>query len=266
MTIQNIQNSDIDRLKELQPEGWTDIRSYFYYYSASNWCNPLKIVENNKIIAVGTTIKHPDTAWLAHIIVHPEFRNRGLGREIAGSLIERLDNEGYQTVYLDATDMGFPVYKKLGFEVETDYIHLDGECIDLFLNDPSTVVPYLEQYREDLLQLDWQISGENRAAILSGNLASSLLYLENGLVKGAYFPHLFDGFILAEHPLAGTELMKIRMRTRNTARLPVENKHAANFLLQHSYKHMRNSKRMVRGMKRPWKPEGIYNRISGGLG
>lgn len=266
MKIESIQNADIDGLRELQPEGWTDIRPYFYFYSASDLCNPLKIVENNKIVAVGTTIQHPDTAWLAHIIVHPDFRNRGLGREIAGSLVQGLDNDHYRTIYLDATDMGYPVYKKLGFEVETDYIHLDGEYTDLFLNDPSAVIPYHERYRKDIFKLDLLVSDEDRRGILSDHLKPSLLYVENGLLRGAYFPSMFDGFILADNVSAGTELMKIRMRTKNTARFPAGNQHAVNFLLQNNYRHVRNSKRMIRGVKREWKADGIYNRISGGLG
>src|SRR6476660_665890 len=117
MEIKDLENVDIDLLKALQPETWTDIRPYFYYYSASNFCRPLKICENAKVIAVGTNIQHQDSAWLAHIIVHPEYRNRGLGREMASALIDNLDTKRFSTIYLDATDMGYPVYRKLGFEV-----------------------------------------------------------------------------------------------------------------------------------------------------
>ncbi len=266
MSLQKIADRDIDGLKELQPEGWTDIRPYFYYYSASGFCQPLKITSGNKIIAIGTTIEHEETAWLAHIVVHPEFRNQGLGREIASGLIESLDKDKYKTVYLDATDMGYPVYKKLGFEIETEYIHLDGECLNQQLANPASVIPFHEGYRDQLLGLDKLTSGENRLKVLQDHLTNSLLFISDDKLLGAYFPKLFDGFILARDPHAGTELMKLRMRTANSARFPITNQIASNFLLANGYKQVRTSKRMKLGNTRKWQAEGIFNRISGGLG
>lgn len=60
--------------------------------------------------------------------------------------------------------------------------------------------------------------------------------------------------------------MKLRIRTENTARFPINNTSAINFLLDNNYKEVRTSKRMRLGEKRAWKPENIFNRISGGLG
>ena len=266
MKINAIENKDIDHLDDLQPAGWEDIRPYFYYYSCSDSCEPIKISDGNKIAAIGTSIRHPDTAWLAHVIVHPEFRNQGLGKQLTSALLDRLDPGIFKTVYLDATDMGFPVYKKIGFEIETEYIHLDGELRELHLRDPAPVVPYQEKYRTEVLQLDQASSGENRELIFNDHLKSSLLYLSEGKVRGAYFPGFFDRNIMADLPEAGTELMKIRMRTKNTARFPITNQTGVNFLLQNGYKEVRTSRRMVLGTKREWKPENNFNRISGGLG
>lgn len=266
MSLQKVDNRDIDDLIELQPEGWTDIRPYFYYYSGSEFCQALKITSENKIIAVGTTIEHEETAWLAHIIVHPEFRNRGLGAEIASGLIGSLDKTQYKTIYLDATDMGYPVYKKLGFEIETEYIHLDGDYADNPLTNPAALIPFHERYRDRLLELDKLISGENRLKVLQDHLVTALLYIADDKLLGAYFPKLFDGFILAIDPHAGTELMKLRMRATNSARFPITNQTASNFLLNNGYKQIRTSKRMILGEKRKWQSDRIFNRISGGLG
>ncbi len=266
MKIQTLENKDIDILNELQPQGWGDIRPYFYYYSASVFCNPIKITDGKKITAIGTTIQHLDTVWLAHIAVHPEFRNQGLGKALTSALMESLDPEIFKTIYLDATDLGYPVYKKLGFELEMEYIHMEGEYTDLHLRDPESVIPYHEKYRMEVLELDKSTSGENRTIILNEYLKTSLLYLSKGKVRGAYFPGLFDKFILADDPEAGTELMKLRMRTKNTARLPVANESAINFLIENGYKKVRTSRKMRLGKKLEWKAENIYNRISGGLG
>jgi GNAT superfamily N-acetyltransferase len=266
MEVETIKIADIDLLKELQPDNWTDIRPYFYFYSASYFCQPLKISENGKVIAVGTNIQHQDSAWLAHIIVHPEHRNRGLGKEMASALIKDLDSARFRTIFLDATDMGYPVYKKLGFEVETEYIHLEGKQTDQYLSDPATVVPFHNIYKDELLALDMEFSAEDRMKLLEPHLNSSLLYISQNQVHGAYFPTLFDGFVLAAYPLAGTELLKIRMRNKSTARFPSENQACVDFLLANSYKVTGTSKRMILGEKRNWNGKGIFNRISGGLG
>ncbi len=266
MKIQNLENSDIDLLKELQPETWTDIRPYFYYYSASDFCQPLKISENGKIIAVGTTIQHQDSAWLAHIIVHPWNRNMGLGRKMASELINSLNREKFTTIYLDATEMGYPVYKKLGFEIETEYIHLEGKHTDQYLLDPVAIIPFHSDHKAELLAMDRRISAEDRINVLEPHLQSSLVYVSKGKVLGAYFPSLLDGFVLALNKLAGTELMKIRMRHTYTARFPFTNQHCINFLLGQGYNITGASKRMFLGKKRDWDGKGIFHRISGGLG
>jgi len=266
MKAERIQTQDIDLLNELQPQGWEDIRTYFYYYVSSPSCDPIKICVGNTIAAVGTTIRHPDSAWLAHVIVHPDFRNQGIGQKLTEALINRLDSEKIKTVYLDATDMGFPVYRKIGFEVETEYIHLDGELINKNLKDSNSVVPFLDEYRDAILQLDRQTSGENRDLILNDHLKSSLIYLKEGIVRGVYFPHFFEQAIIANDPEAGTELMKLRMRVKNKFRFPVENQSGINFLLQHNYQKIRTSRKMILGLKREYFGEYNYNRISGGIG
>ncbi|SDM93320.1 Acetyltransferase (GNAT) domain-containing protein [Daejeonella rubra] len=266
MKIQTIDSRDIDLLNILQPQGWEDIRPYFYYYISSPSCDPIKISIGNKIAAVGTTIRHPDTAWLAHVIVHPDFRNQGLGQKLTEALIGRLDYEKIKTVYLDATDMGFPVYRKIGFEVETEYIHLDGELINQNLKDPAAVIPFQEKYRDKILQLDKQTSGENRGLIINDHLKSSLIYLKEGIVSGVYFPHFFEQAIIANDPEAGTELMKLRMRIKNKFRFPLGNQSGINFLIQNNYQKMRTSRKMILGLRREYFGEFNYNRISGGLG
>lgn len=266
MDIKELKSADIDSLKELQPDTWTDIRPYFYFYSASHFCQPLKIAENNKIIAVGTNIQHRDSAWLAHVIVHPEHRNRGLGGKIASALITGLDKKRFSSIYLDATDLGFPVYKKLGFEVETEYIHLAGENTDQYLLKPDAIIPFRDEFREELLALDKLVSAEDRIEVLEPHLRFSLLYVAAGRVEGAYFPSLLDGFVLAINPRAGTELMKIRMRNKPSARFPSVNEDCTLFLKENGYKVTGSSKRMILGKTRDWNGKGIYHRISGGLG
>jgi hypothetical protein len=50
MIIEEIQNQDIDQLNLLQPVDWADIRPYFYYYSSSSFCEPIKISDEKGLL------------------------------------------------------------------------------------------------------------------------------------------------------------------------------------------------------------------------
>lgn len=62
MKIQEIKLSETDKLKELQPEGWPDIIPKFEFYIKSDFYFPIKATIENKIIGIGTTIIHGDSA------------------------------------------------------------------------------------------------------------------------------------------------------------------------------------------------------------
>ena len=62
--------------------------------------------------------------WLAHINVQPGNRNHGLGKLITQFLVDEAQAKNCDTIYLIATDLCEPVYKKVGFETETDYLFL----------------------------------------------------------------------------------------------------------------------------------------------
>jgi ribosomal protein S18 acetylase RimI-like enzyme len=266
MTVKPLQYEDIPNLEALQPPGWGDIRANFQYHTQSPICDPLKVVIDDKIAGVGTAIRHTDTAWLAMIIVDPAYRNRGAGKAITKALIDNLDEKHYKTIQLDATDLGYPVYLKNGFQVQTEYMHFNCENYIREQAISPFIVPFHEQLRKDILELDRRISGEGRAATLELYISTSFLYVENNNVQGFYIPALYDGVIIADNDTAGIELMKLRLKTKQMASVPVDNKAAIEFLRSHPFEYVRTSRRMIRGEKRKWKPEGIFNRISGALG
>ncbi len=68
-----------------------------------------------------------NTAWLAHIIVDPEYRKRGIGSLIVCQLLDFLKNSGCETVSLIATELGYSVYKKAGFVEQTEYAFFERE-------------------------------------------------------------------------------------------------------------------------------------------
>lgn len=70
---------------------------------------------------VGTTTAvcyGQELAWIGMVLVLPECRGKGIGRRLMEHALAWLEQRGLQQVKLDATDMGRPLYEKLGFREE----------------------------------------------------------------------------------------------------------------------------------------------------
>jgi ribosomal protein S18 acetylase RimI-like enzyme len=259
-----IEITDLDKLTEIQPPDWRDIIPHVEYYINSPHCSPIKVVEDDKIIGTGVAIRHEGTAWLALIIVHPEHRNRGLGRFITQQLIDILKAENIETIYLIATPMGESVYTKLGFEIETEQIFYKGEKVEANLS--PNIVGFEEKYRESIYALDALAYGENRQYRLDEHLQKGQVYITNGKVEGFYLPTLVEGLIVASSEEAGLALMQMRMKTNDIAILPVENIAGNEFLKQNGFVQFKTAKRMRLGKERPVNSAMVYNRVGGQIG
>src|SRR4051794_40394866 len=78
------------------------------------------VAENGDGAAVGAVccVSFGATGWIGALGVAPEARRHGLGRALTEAAIERLRERGASTVLLFATDMGRPLYERLGFVIE----------------------------------------------------------------------------------------------------------------------------------------------------
>ena len=167
-------HSDIPVLDALRPPDWTDTKIPFQFYLSSHFCFPIKLTNEDKIIGVGCAIIHDDVAWLGHIIVHPDFRNQGHGTTITKHLIKIAKDHKTSTIFLIATNMGAPVYSKLGFVTETEYLFYK----DVLLKDKfvlsDKIVPFQEKHFDQLYQLDKKLSSENRLPHLTEHCNSGI--------------------------------------------------------------------------------------------
>ena len=224
---------------------------------------PLKLEVDGRIRAVGSTIFHVSSAWLAHIIVDKGFRGRGLGRAMTEALIERARNHGAKSIQLVATEMGEPLYKKLGFRNTGEYTFMKGGRTTTI---PEGSVPYQARYREQLFALDQRASGEYRQQLLEPHLNNAQLLVENRLL-GFHMPTLGEGLIVAETEVAGHALMRQKhSREWLYTAVPRDNTSALNLLKNLGHQEYRVGKRMLLGPDVCWRPEMIFGRIGGNLG
>jgi GNAT superfamily N-acetyltransferase len=256
---------DLKSIPRLQPSGWLDITPWISFYTQSSFCYPVKLKINDDIAGIGCGIKHHDVAWIAHIIVHPDHRNKGIGTIITKSIVDDMIDKGCKTLNLVATNLGEPVYKKLGFETESEFCFFK----DIKPNSDSpdqNIFRYDTKFEGEVSLLDQIASSESRAFQWQPHLKNGFYYLEENKLTGFYFPTFGDGCILASTRQAGQSLMKFRLREKDNACFPRENEVAHKFMYDLGYKENRIAKRMRLGPAIAWKPDMMYNRIAGNLG
>jgi len=267
MKFETIALNDLDGIKHLQPPGWPDIVPVFEFYVKKDFCYPIKIKLDGKIVGIGTAVIFHKTGWLAHIIVDKDYRNRGIGSAIVNELLRITKSESVETNLLIATELGFPVYKKAGFEIISEYYHFKREKPW----NGYAVSPNISNFRNDyysmIIEMDNNISGEEREILLKEYAHDSLIYLENNILKGFYIPKLGGGLIFADTNHAGLELMKLKYSKADTAVLPSDNFSGISFLKENGFVQTSTiGIRMVLGKNINWKPEKVYSRIAGNLG
>lgn len=266
MQILALAHEEIDLIADLRPEGWNDIKESFSFYLQSDFCFPIKVVIDGEIVGLGATIIHNDVAWLGHIIVHPDQRGNGIGKHIVQSLIDIAKQNKCETIYLIATNLGFPVYEKLGFITDTEYLAFKDINLDKELLISDHIIPYQQDFKAEISIIDRTASGEDRMMQIESALENGSVYINHDQIEGFYLPGLGDGLIVANTSSAGIELLKLHLQSNEKVIFPIDNLWAADFLYHNGFKEYDAVKRMRLGKIRPLKLENIYNRIAGYVG
>ncbi|WP_433903542.1 GNAT family N-acetyltransferase [Sphingobacterium puteale] len=267
MNIQPLLLQDIPFTRDLQPEGWGDITVSLMEYCLQSFCKPIKVVDQNKIVGVGTLILHEKSAWLAHIIVDESYRGKGIGYHIVKYLVDLANKNGSLSINLIATDLGAPVYKKAGFRVVSSYHFLKREQNWL----PSALAEQLRTaepaFYEQMFKLDQEITGENRRYLIENYLKQAVIFEQNGIVEGYYLPTIGQGPIYAKTERAGLGLMSLKYSISDSAVLPADNTVGLKFLSDIGFETQNTTAiRMTLGDEIRWQPKLIFSRIGGNYG
>jgi ribosomal protein S18 acetylase RimI-like enzyme len=162
MRLKNLANwnqttADWSRLLKLEPEG----------------C--FAAVLDEVVVGTTTTTTYGRTlAWIGMVLVDPSFRRLGIATRLLKKAIEYATSR-VDTVKLDATPDGQPVYERLGFSVE-------GR-IERWMCDRSGGVGNVEQskiaddVRSEVIELDRQAFGADRSQLLEKLIEDSRVEL-----------------------------------------------------------------------------------------
>jgi len=119
---------------------------------------------DGKPVATTTTCVFDTVAWIAMVLVDEPARHQGIATRLVDYAVEYLEGRGVQTVRLDATPLGRPVYERLGFVAEYELVRLQGTgAVCASGHSVSLQVP---KNIGAAAELDRQITGTDRYRLL----------------------------------------------------------------------------------------------------
>jgi GNAT superfamily N-acetyltransferase len=140
----NQTEQDWDRVVSLEPDGCLAVET------------DGAIVSTTTAVCYGRRL-----AWIGMVLTDSEYRGRGYARRLMERALEFLDKRGVERTKLDATDMGRPLYVKLGFEDETLVERWVLPVVPALVSGVGDVAPF-----EFDVALDLEAFGADRSALI----------------------------------------------------------------------------------------------------
>jgi len=119
---------------------------------------------------LGATNYGPFTC-LGMMTVHKEFQRKGIGQALMEHMLKWTETQGIPYLRLDATDAGFPLYRRFGFEVFDRALMFELTDYLPFSNFSPQVRPLTFQDIQVLADFDAPIFGANRSGLFQVLLA-----------------------------------------------------------------------------------------------
>ena len=102
-------------------------------------------------------------AWIGMVLTKKCYRGRGFARRLMTEALSLADQKAIETVKLDATDQGRPLYEKMGFRIE--------QAVERWTRPGTghatgTTVPIAERHAENWRMADNRAFGADRSELL----------------------------------------------------------------------------------------------------
>lgn len=268
IAVRPLDYAEIHLLDGMPPPEWQlDIVGLFRLQYSEPYFKAFVALSDGDIVGVGNVVINGQTGWLGNIIVLESHRGQGIGQALVLALCDCCQANGCTSIQLIATEMGLPLYVKLGFQMAENYLFMKGNGLPK-PPDPSMLMPLDPDNFEDLLALDREATGEDRALLLQKFATGAWVWMEQGQLGGFWLPQLGDGLIVAQWERAGIGLLQLKhsKQTGLPANLPEANRLAVAYLESEGFAIARTAPRLYLGSDTVRHPTMIYSRVSGYLG
>ena len=167
MNIREMTPADAGRLYELAGlVGWNQTLEDCAFLIGSPRCRMICVEEGNEVIATAGAPVYDDVGFINMVIVHPDYRKRGIATSMIRHLLENLK---VRTFRLHATPAGSFVYSKIGFVTTRTMSYFVAEP-PKFAPSAVRVEPATAADLEELAALDFRNCGLKRKFLFEDNL------------------------------------------------------------------------------------------------
>lgn len=166
-----------DHLRAL--EGWNQ--------TLEDWQRFLTTEPNGCFVAVWngtpagtivTTVHGPELGWIGMLLVHPDYRRRGIGNTLLKWCIQYLRGRRVRCIKLDATPAGKEVYDVLGFKDEWALSRWEGVSVPSKQGTPDLRIRNWQEADSRMIdRLDAEAFGVSRHRIIQALAHQSLSVL-----------------------------------------------------------------------------------------
>ena len=230
---------DIHLYRRIQPDGWF-----------------LALRQDQPVGMVGAA-NYGAFAHVGLMAVHPDAQRHGVGLVIMQFLLARLDQQHVPLVTLDASNMGRPLYDKLGFVPYDETLMFQRSGNFAMPDQPSNIQSISNQDLDELVQWDSLFFGADRRKVFQALLAffperAFMLRDETGQVAGYLFAQKNRiGPWVMRQPHGAETLLKAALTlpyegTVSVA-VPAVNQDAVELLPRYGFKQLRANRHMGRG-------------------
>lgn len=203
-SIRSFTSDDIPAALELcRAAGWNQLQAdweRFFGYEPDG-CFAAEV--DGRLVGTVTTTRYgTDLGWIGMMLVHEDFRRRGIASDLINISVNYLSNLQVRCIKLDATPVGLEVYQRLGFQSEWMFHRwmreATGSPTKFTFGDLSLSAAHLP--------LDRVAFGTDRTRWLERMAADSLLCLREG------------GFGMLRHGYLADYLGPVVARTTDVAK------------------------------------------------
>jgi GNAT superfamily N-acetyltransferase len=119
---------------------------------------------NGRPAGTTTTCRLGHVGWIGMVLVEETLRRRGIGTRLVESAVSHLEDQRTPTIRLDATELGRPMYERLGFVAEYELERYRGRAGGS--NRSERIEPLKEDRLTDITEFDGRVTGTDRARLI----------------------------------------------------------------------------------------------------
>jgi predicted N-acetyltransferase YhbS len=255
-------------------QDWGDRRLNLEFVTRHAETRPFVADVDGLVIGTAVVSLNGPVAWIGTIWVDQSRRRQGIGLELTRVSIETAEAAGCRTLVLVATELGRPMYERLGFEVQTWYRILEAPGLGSDERDPR-IRPFAAADLPAIVALDAPATGEDRAHILAAFASpdtASVLELDDGSLGGFVVRAPWGGGATIAPRLGDAETILHARRIgrgpdqRVRAGLLAENEAGLERLAATGWTEAWRAPRLIRGDPLTWQPSAIWGQFNHALG